>query len=74
MASKSYHVIAKLNGGWSVKKAGATRASKSFDTQKEAVEYGRNISKNNAMALMIHGKNGRLLDKESFEKDSNSSK
>jgi len=47
MSRKSYHVIAKLDGRWNVKRAGAERAVKSFTTQKEAIEYGRDISRGN---------------------------
>ena len=37
------HVVLN-NGQWQVKRENATRATKTFDTQKEAIAYGRNIA------------------------------
>ena len=68
MSRKSYHVIANVNGGWNVKRIDAERATRSFATQKEAIEYGRNISKKLATVLVIHDSNGRLVYKESYGK------
>lgn len=71
MSRKSYHVIANVNGGWNVKRIDAERAARSFASQKEAIEYGRSLSRNQATELIIHGRDGRLTGKESFGKDSN---
>lgn len=38
MAQKNIHVI-KNNDVWQVKREGSQRASKNFDTQKEAIQY-----------------------------------
>jgi Uncharacterized protein conserved in bacteria (DUF2188) len=70
MAKKSYHVIAGINGGWSVKRADAERASRRFSTQSQAVSYGRKISIGRDSELIIHNQDGRLLRKESYTKDS----
>ena len=37
------HVVPN-NGQWQVKRENANRATKTFNTQKEAIEYGRNIA------------------------------
>jgi hypothetical protein len=66
---KSYHVIAKIGGGWYVKKRGAVRASKSFDTKSQAISYARKISSNQGAELFIHNENGRLSKKVSFSKE-----
>lgn len=67
----TYHVIAKIDGGWSVKRAGAERAAKSFDTRREAIAFGRDISRHNSAELYIHDLNGRLENKVSYLTDSN---
>lgn len=54
---------------WQVKKAGGEKATKIFDTQKEAIEYGRNIAKNQGSELVIHGSDGRIRDKDSYGND-----
>lgn len=69
MPSKTHHVIPNTSGGWSVKKGGASRASKSFDTKKEATSYGRKVSKDQASELVIHGKDGRIQRKDSHSND-----
>ncbi len=69
MSKDSYHVIANVNGGWNVQRAGAERATRSFATQKEAIAFGRVLSRNHETELIIHGSDGRLAGKESFVKE-----
>lgn len=71
MSRKSYHVIANVNGGWNVKRNDAERATRSFASQKDAIEYGRSISRSHATDLIIHGRDGRLSSKESYGNDPN---
>ena len=70
MAKKSNHVVPSTSG-WSVKKSGASKASKTFDTKKKAVEYGRQLSKNEKTELYIHKKNGIIQEKNSYGNDPN---
>ena len=73
MASKGQHVIP--NGDkWSVRKAGSSRASAVFNTQKEAIERARDIAQNQQTELYIHGKDGRIRERSSFVNDRNSRK
>jgi Uncharacterized protein conserved in bacteria (DUF2188) len=65
-SERSYHVIARVGGGWNVKKRGAVRASKSFETQRQAISYARKISITEHAELFIHNENGRLSKKETF--------
>ena len=68
MSSKGQHVVP--NGDkWSVRKAGAGRASGVFSTQKEAVERAREIAKNQGAELYIHGRDGRIRERSTFGKD-----
>lgn len=69
MAVKNYHVLAKVDGGWKVVRAGAIRASKAFATKSEAVKYARNISRSEHSELIIHGVDGRLQERTSFASD-----
>ena len=56
MSKKSRHVVPNTEGGWDSKKSGAERASKHFDTKKEAEKYSRELSKKEGSELFIHGK------------------
>lgn len=71
MGKKSLHVVPNPKGGWSVKKSDATRASKTFDTKKDAVEYGKNISKNERGEFIVHGRDGTIKSSSSYDNDPN---
>lgn len=74
MAKKpSQHVVPK-GSEWAVKKAGSTRATKVFSTQKDAISHAREISRNQETELFIHRKNGQIRDRDSHGNDPRSSK
>lgn len=54
---------------WQVKGAGNSRATKLFDTQYQAIEYGREIARNQKSELVIHRPNGQIRDKDSYGND-----
>ena len=74
METTSQHVVKDADGGWSVKKGGASRASKHFDTQNEAIVWGRNVAKNQHAEFYIHGKDGKIREKDSYGNDPFTSK
>lgn len=67
--SNSQHVTKHRNGGWQVKKANASKATRRTSTQAEAITIARNIASNNNQELVIHGKNGRIRQKDSHGRD-----
>ena len=69
MSKPSKHVVPSSSGGWVVKNSGAVRASKSFDTQQQAVDYGRSAAKKVGTELYIHGRDGTIKDKLSYGND-----
>lgn len=66
---KSHHVTPNSKHGWSVKKSGASRVSKHFDTKKEAEKWGREVSRNQSTEFIIHGRNGRIQRSDSHGND-----
>lgn len=62
--------ITKKDGKWRVIGEGNSKATKTFDTQKEAIEFGRQIAKNQKSELVIHGVDGKIRDKDSYGNDS----
>mgnify|MGYP005875906307 CR=1 FL=1 len=54
---------------WQVKGAGNSRATKLFGTQYQAIEYGREIARNQKSELVIHRPNGQIRDKDSCGND-----
>jgi uncharacterized protein YdaT len=68
MSKKNQHVVPH-GDDWAVKREGGKRATVVVPTQKEAIEIGREISKNNGSELIIHRPDGTIRDKDSHGKD-----
>ncbi|HEO2462149.1 TPA: DUF2188 domain-containing protein [Streptococcus agalactiae] len=67
--AKNQHVVPNPNGGWDIKGAGNSRATKHTTTQAEAVEIATGIAKNNSSEVIIHSKNGRIRERNSYGND-----
>lgn len=68
MSKKGQHVVP--NGErWSVRRAGASRASGTYTTQQEAIEKARTIARNQGTELYVHGRDGRIRERSSFGND-----
>jgi len=68
MTKAGQHVVPS-GSKWSVRKAGASRASGTFDTQKEAVARARDVAQKQKTELFIHGRDGRIRERNSYGKD-----
>lgn len=66
MAKNSQHVLPNPNGGWSVLKSGASRATRTFDTQKKAINYARQLSRTQGTELYVHKRDGTIRSKDSY--------
>lgn len=69
MGRRTQHIVPNSGGGWSVKKGGSTKATKSFEVKKEAESFGRAIAKKQGAELIIHKKDGTIQNSSSFGKD-----
>lgn len=65
---KNQHVTPK-GGEWQVKGAGNQKATVTMPTQKKAIEVAKEIAKNQKSEVVIHGKDGRIRDKDSYGND-----
>ena len=66
---QSHHVVPNPNGGWDVKKGGGSRASSHHDTKQDAIDRGREISRNQGTELRIHNKDGKISQSDSHGND-----
>ena len=62
------HVVPR-DGRWGVKRAGSERASSLHPTQAEAIKAAREIAKRERSEMLIHGKNGRIRERNTYGKD-----
>ncbi|PIE47849.1 MAG: hypothetical protein CSA42_01405 [Gammaproteobacteria bacterium] len=69
MSRKEHHVVPNPNGGWDVKRNRAERSSGHFDTKKEAIDYGRQVSRNQKTEFIIHNKDGKISNPDSHGND-----
>lgn len=68
---KNQHVVPNPDGGWDVKGEKNSKATKHTETKKEAIDFAREIAKNQQSELIIHNKDGKISDKDSYGKDPN---
>jgi hypothetical protein len=69
MPRKEHHVVPNPNGGWDVIRDGAKRASIHTETKQEAIDKGRQISRNQKTELITHGLDGRIQQSDSHGND-----
>lgn len=67
----THHVVHNPGGGWDVKRGGSERASGHFETKQQAVQQGREISRNQGTELRIHNLDGRIASSDSHGNDPN---
>jgi len=68
MSRKGQHVVPN-KGEWSVKKAGASKASSTHATQGEAIRAATKVAQNQKTELYIHGRDGRIRERNSYGND-----
>ncbi len=65
---KDIHVVPHSDG-WATQKEGASRAGSVHDTQKEAQQKAREQAKREKVEVVIHGKDGKIRDSDSYGND-----
>lgn len=68
MPKRDQHVVPHKDG-WAVRGAGSRRASSVHDTQQQAIDAGRQAARNQGSELYIHGRDGRIRERDSHGHD-----
>jgi hypothetical protein len=68
--SGTHHVVPSPNSGWDVRRGGAGRGSGHCDTNREAIDPGREISRNAGTEFKFHDQDGRIGQSDSHGNDS----
>jgi len=70
MAKKDIHVVPHKQG-WATRKEGASRAGVVTPTQKQAIDKARDQARRDKVEVVIHRKDGRIRDSDSYGSDPN---
>lgn len=72
MAKKAVHVV-PAGGKWAVRKEGSSKSS-AHQTQQAASKAAKSIAKKEKSELFIHGRDGRIRERNSYGNDPSSRK
>ena len=65
---KDQHVVPH-QGKWGVRGIGNEKLTSIHGTQSDAINVAREIAKNQKSEVVIHGRNGKIRDKDSYGHD-----
>ena len=68
MGKQTQHVV-RHDDGWALRRSGSSKATRTFQTQAEAIRYGKQVAQNQGTELFIHGKNGQIRERNSYGND-----
>jgi hypothetical protein len=66
--SENLHVVPRIDG-WAVRSEGSSRATSIHSSQREAIDAARKLAKKTATQLVIHGRDGRIRERDSYASD-----
>ena len=69
MAKKDIHVVPH-DQGWATRKEGSQRAGGVYPTKTDALGQARGQAKREHVEVVIHGKDGKIQDSDSYGRDS----
>ena len=68
MSKKNIHIVQREDG-WAVRRENAERDSSHHNTQAEAIKVGRQTALRQNVEVLIHGRNGRIRERNSYGND-----
>jgi uncharacterized protein YdaT len=70
MSRKNQHVVRRKDG-WAVLGEGNSRDTIHTETQHQAIERARQIAQSQQSDVVIHGKDGKIRERDSYGNDPN---
>jgi uncharacterized protein YdaT len=61
--------VVKHGDGWAVRRDGAERVSRTFETQSEAIAYGRPIARRDETEFRVQYTHGQWRESDSYGND-----
>lgn len=68
MSKKNQYVVPH-NDGWAVRGEGNSKVTRQFDTQSQAIDFGRGVARSQQSELLIQGRDGRFRERDSYGND-----
>ncbi len=65
---ENLHVVPRIDG-WAVRSEGHSRAVSIHNSQREAINAARTIARQTAAQVVIHGRDGRIRERDSYGSD-----
>ena len=66
----SHHIVPNSDrGGWDIRRNDSSRSSGHFERKQDAINTGRQISRNQKTELFIHGRDGKIQSRDSHGHD-----
>jgi hypothetical protein len=69
-AKKNQHVV-RREDAWAVRGEGNSRDTSHHRTQPQAIDAARDIARNQRSEVVIHDRQGRMRDRDSYGNDPN---
>lgn len=66
--TKNPHVV-RYNNDWVVRRENSSRVSSTHNTQSNAIDAAREIARREHGEVIIHGRDGKIRDKDSYGRD-----
>ena len=66
---KNQQHVVRRNNGWAVRGAGNSKDTALTNTQLEAIKIAKQIATNQAGEVVIHGRDGKIRDSDSYGND-----
>lgn len=63
---RTYHVMTRIGGGWSVQREGASRATGTYDSKNQAIKHAREAARSAGGDLVIHSRDGLVQDSMTY--------
>ena len=65
---RALHVVPK-SGGWVVTASGAGQPTQQFSRKEDAVQFGESVARRKRTGLIIHGRDGKIQDIDTYGSD-----
>jgi hypothetical protein len=59
---RTYHVMTRIGGGWSVRKEGASRPTGTYDSKEQAIRRARQVARSGGGDVVIHKRDGLVQE------------